>query len=226
MLTSHFFVNCMKSSLNKQTNKNHLYWRKKIGQKKETVVMSNFFAVASVLAFCTRVNIDVLISWDIVRAENARKKNNNLITISFYSVLYLYCCAVVYILPLSETEKSMKIESKRLKLKWQLENQRIVVVPTEFLSFFLLLSPHVWQHDVNVHCLFLSPQFEGSFAESNGFLCLTRPENHRRISRSTGLCFFFRTKICMNLCILKLCCTEKTKQKRPSTSPVNSCSAQ
>lgn len=47
MLTSHFFINCMKSSLNKQTNKqkssllekNNNNWAKK---KRENVVMCNF----------------------------------------------------------------------------------------------------------------------------------------------------------------------------------------
>lgn len=83
MLTSPFFINCMKSSYNKQTDKQtkkaSLSVKKQLGKKKE-MLSCVIFAVASVVAFCNRVNVNVLISWNIVRAEHVRKeqlKKNN-----------------------------------------------------------------------------------------------------------------------------------------------------
>lgn len=60
------------------------------------------FAVAQVLALCPRVNIAVMISWDILGLQ----KKKILTIISFYSVCCI-CIAinVVYILPPSGTEK-------------------------------------------------------------------------------------------------------------------------
>lgn len=103
------------------------------------------FAVASVVAFCNGVNINVLISWDIVRAENVRK--NYLKTISSYSVCVIFvlpCFCVHLTIVRKKAHEDKKIKSVWLQLKSQLEDQKIVVVPIllfMFVSFSFFFGP-------------------------------------------------------------------------------------